>query len=824
MHLKKTKFLLAGVVLLLCSCGQSYVEDLTTQYAKIKVNEKGYICQIVNVDNGQNYLPEDRQSPILQLYDGKKYILPTHIEVEDDKWIVTFENNSEAVITKEVKENSYIRLSLASLSNRDSIQAIAWGPYSTSISQYIGETVGVVRDTAFAIGVQALNIFTTEGVPHLGDDATGAFYIHPLPGQTVPDELKDQIGKQISDINVNEEGDMPEYVRQWRGNAAVQRPYGSDIQFEARDWRKEKVIDYVGRKQTVTAYDQDFIGSAIALFAAPSSKAVEVIGQIELQEGLPHPQIDGEWIKTRAHQNPAYMLYEGSSLDNALNYADSCNFKLVHIGDIFKSWGHFDLQTSRFPKGAEQIKAFTDKAKARGIAIGVHTLTMFTSPHDAYVSPVPSDSLAIAGSSVLSKAISATDRDIEIESPEFFTYLGETRSAKIGKEIIGYREVIKEKPYKLLDCTRGQFGTVPSGHASGEKIDKLLNNCYSGFFPDLKLSDVYGRRLAEVCNETGIALMDFDGYYGGSPTGHGCMGASMFLKQWFDGLDEKNMISCGSSPFHYWWHIYSFMNWGEPWYDNLRQSQVNYRLENQRYFERNLMPGMLGWFKLEQTYRPEDIEWIQARSAAFDAGYLLRVDESIEANGFKSQLFEAIRSWQEVRNSHLLTSAQREKMKNPKNEFHLERTSSNSWDLYEVTLQPNNIHKYRQVQTGEPLLSKFVFENLYEKQPVQFYATVKEGNDRGGKITNLKILVDGNAPIEVPVVLSAGNKLYADGKNVYVCDGCWKVLSTHPYASVALWSEGKNKVSVQCDFSSSDAPVIDMEFKALGNKVQIVKK
>ena len=36
---------------------------------------------------------------------------------------------------------------------------------------------------------------------------------------------------------------MPAYVRQWRGNAAVEGPYGSDIQFEARDWRTEKVID-----------------------------------------------------------------------------------------------------------------------------------------------------------------------------------------------------------------------------------------------------------------------------------------------------------------------------------------------------------------------------------------------------------------------------------------------------------------------------------------------------------------------------------------------------------------------------------------------------
>ena len=820
MELKKICGVCIITLLAFSSCKQSYVDELTTQYATISVDGKGFIRQVIDNRTDVNYLAKETTSPILSLYDGERYIMPISLKVEEGKWILMFENQSEAVLSKDVKDG-YVCLSLVSLSNRDQIEAVAWGPYATNISQYIGETVGVVRDTTFAIGVQALGINTTEGRPHLGDDATGKFCINPLPGQNLPDELNDKVGQQISDINVNEEGDMPEYVRQWRGNAAVERPYGSDIQFFARDWRNEKVIDYGGRKQTVTALDKDFIGSAIALFAAPSSEAIDVIGKIEVGEGLPHPMINGEWIKKRKNQNPAYMLYEGNSLDNALDYADSCNFNLVHIGDIFQSWGHFDLHTSRFPEGAKQIKAFTEKAKARGIDIGVHTLTMFTSTHDPYVSPVPSDSLAISGSSVLVKEISATDKDIEIDSPEFFTYLGETRSAKIGTEIVSYREVTKEKPYKLLGCTRGQFGTKVTAHKVGDKIDKLLNNCYSGFFPDIRLGSVYGKRLAEVCNETGIALMDFDGYYGGSPTGHGCLGASMFLKQWFEGLDQKGIISCGSSPFHYWWHIYSFMNWGEPWYDNLRESQVNYRLENQRYFERNLMPGMLGWFKLEQTYRPEDIEWIQARSAAFNAGYLLRVDESIEKNGFKSQLFEAIREWQKIRNNDMLTIELRERMKNPKNEFHLEKNSEDSWTIYDVTLQGGNLHKYRMVQTGEPLLSKYTFKNLYDEQPVTFYANILSGEDRDATISNLKLVIEGCAIVNIPTILKAGDKIYSDGKMVYVCDSFWNAKNSYPLPETALWSEGDNIVNIECDFLSEKAPSVEFEFKAMGNAVTI---
>lgn len=810
-------------VLVLCSsCRQSYVEEWSTPYTTIRLNGEGFISQIIDKKTGTNYITESISSPLLTLYDGKDYVLPEQMEVTGNELKIKFANQSEATLSKEIK-GDYIRLTLLSLTNREGIEAVAWGPYATTLSQYIGETIGVVRDSVFAIGVQALNLYTTEGLPHLGDDASGGTYIDPLPGQTIPDELKDKIGTKIDFINVNVEGDMPEYVRNWRGNAAEKRPYGSNLQFFARDWRKPRTIDIYGRKQQVEAVEQDYINSSIALFAASSDKVLEIIGKIEQGEGLPHPMADGVWIKQRKLPNPAYMLYDGRDLDRGLDYADSCNFHLLHIGDIFKSWGHFELNTSRFPQGATQIKAFTDKARKRGIEIGVHTLTMFTSQHDAYVTPIPSDSLCVAGSCALSKEVNATDREIFINDPTFFSYTGPTHTVKIGKELIAYKEVSKEKPYRLTGCTRGQFGTKPVAHACGEQVEKLVNDDYSGFFPNIYLQDQYADRLAEVCKETGIGLMDFDGYGGGSPTGHGCFGAGRFVDHWYKNLD-KYYITCGAGTFHYYWHIYSFMNWGEPWYDNLRESQVNYRMENQRYFERNLMPGMLGWFKLEPTYRPEDVEWIQARSAAFDAGYLLRVDESIEQNGFKSHLFEAVREWQKVRNQHLLTPAQRERMKNPKNEFHLEKVNEKTWNLYDVTLQGGNIHKFRLVQAGEPLLGKFVFTNPYDKQPVQFYGKVLPGDEVNGKLSQLLLTIEGNAPIRISADLKAGNKLYCNGQNVYVCDEHWNILSAHPLSNVIEWNKGENKITAQCEFSSAKAPSIELEFKVLGNKEKITKK
>ena len=125
--------------------------------------------------------------------------------------------------------------------------------------------------------------------------------------------------------------------------------------------------------------------------------------------------------------------------------------------------------------------------------------------------------------------------------------------------------------------------TKADSHKSSDIIDKLTNDSYSGFYPDIKLQDTYAKRLAQVCNETGVDLMDFDGYGGESPTGHGTYGAARFIDVWYRNLDRYR-LTCGAGTFHYYWHIYAFMNWGEPWYNALRESQVNYRIENQRLF------------------------------------------------------------------------------------------------------------------------------------------------------------------------------------------------------------------------------------------------
>lgn len=805
--IQKKILLFTCILLLHFSYAQTVFQ---TKWLKFSINKQGYIISIKEKSSQKEYFPDKQKSALLSLYADSTYIYPSDAKwnVKKNELELSYPNHSKAKI-KVISSENYLKFVLSSLENRSNIQCIVWGPVATTINKKIGETVCVVRDDSFALGMQGLNTNVTEGIPdNLYEMAS---FIDPLPGQTLPDSLKNSIGKRIN-VNVNETGDMPDYVRMYRGLAAVKKSFGSELRLYSRDRRKGRLTknEWDNTPLYIEPVNVDFIGSAIALFGCPENKTLDVIEDIELKEGLPHPMYQGVWIKKNPIVKEPVLVYTGTNLDKCIEIAKKGNFKTAKIGEIFNSWGHFGVVSKQFPEGEKSIKAFTDKAKKEGIGIGIHTLTLFTQTNDQYISPVPSDSLLKSGNTVLTKSITDTDKTIFIKDPFYFIHPDQTHTIKIDKELISYRAVSKEAPWRLLDCVRGQFKTNISQHKEGAIVDKLMNDSYRGFYPDANLMPAYAKRLAQVCNQSGLSLIDFDGYpnwFGGD-----AFNDAQFIDTWYKSLDNY-ALNCAAGTFHYFWHIYSFMNWGEPWYNQLRESQVNYRIENQRYFDRNLMPGMLGWFSVGADYRPEEMEWIQARSAGFDAGYMLCMDESLEKSGFYEQLYNAINDWQTLRRAKAFSKEQIALLQNPKNEFHLQKTADHQWKLYPVSFQRGYVHKYRATQTGEPVVNTFKINNPYYKQPVQFYISVN-GNE--GSINNLTISVNDFQTISINETLKKGDRIYCDGKTIYLCDKYWKSLKILENDNIPFFENAENTVAVKSDFSEADSPVLSIDFRLMG--------
>jgi len=146
----------------------------------------------------------------------------------------------------------------------------------------------------------------------------------------------------------------------YRGQTARVQDFGSILQAYCRNRNKERIISNWAHDYYVAPAFNDggVIGSKIALFGCPAGKALEIIGQIELAEGLPHPALDGEWAKTARSATASYLIIEFNekNLDQALELTKKAGLKYLYNGGPFKTWGHFILNEKAFPENWMSMK------------------------------------------------------------------------------------------------------------------------------------------------------------------------------------------------------------------------------------------------------------------------------------------------------------------------------------------------------------------------------------------------------------------------------------------------------------------------------------
>jgi hypothetical protein len=317
--------------------------------------------------------------------------------------------------------------------------------------------------------------------------------------------------------------------------------------------------------------------------------------------------------------------------------------------------------------------------------------------------------------------------------------------------------------------------------------------------------------IAKVFNETGVRMLDFDGLEGNLSTGLGNYGEALFAKTWYDNLNDdiKSHFLLGASrPGHYFWHLYSRMNWGEPWYAGFRESQTEYRLKNQAYYKRNLMPGMLGWFNMTPVTSVEDIEWMLTRSAAYNAGYAFVTGfDVIEKNGQSDEILRLLGTWEKARLEGAFSPEHEERMQDPDTEFHLETLTENSWALTEMFSHTFR-HEQKIRQPGEPLYSTFEFENETGDQALQFLITAENGT-----IENLELELNGYKNIEFPLKLIKGQTLKWQALKELVVDP----------ADFRI-EKGAQKIVFNCGFKGNDTPTAKLEFRLKGSTETIAIK
>lgn len=800
--------LIASIVLCLLTGCQKQIMSFETDTFKLDIDSNGNISSLLDKTNNKEYLALGQQSPLLAIRINGEYETPANASWNESSGIFTlsYPKNQTTVLIQSNREKKFITFEVQEVRSDKKIDLVVWGPYPTTIAQTIGECVGVVRDSIFALGIQALNPKTMGGYPTTEDDIDPSFDI-------------------FSTTSLVDVSDSTKVL--YRGQTAKHTDFGSMLQAYCRNRDHERIIPmWKHTHYTAPAYnDKGFIGSKIAIFGCPVDKILDHIEEIELTENLPHPEINGVWMKQAPEATQAYIIYpfNEKNIDEAIAFTRRTGLKYLYHGGPFQTWGHFKLNPDEFPNGWKGLKTCVEKAKLFDIKLGVHTLSNFITTNDALVTPIPSKHLAKVGSSTLVANIDANTTEIEIKDPTFFNQMenNSLHTVLVGNELIRYEKVSDTAPWILQNCQRGAWNTTASTHAQNDTISKLMDHGYKTFLTDIELTKEVARTIADLFNQTGIQQISFDGLEGAWSTGLGQYGLSLMIKEWYDHLspENKNCINDASMTTHYNWHTFTRMNWGEPWYAGFRESQMNYRLMNQDFYRRNLIPCMLGWFKLDANTGIEDMEWLLARSAAFDAGYTLVTNkEAITQNGYSDQIIEAIRIWEKARLSGAFPKRLKKEMEHTDREYTLKENSINSWDLYPYSLQRFS-HANVIRQPGEPVCSKWIFNNPNPNQPLIFLI---RAND---PIKNISIEINNHTTIKIDETLQVDETLKFDGEEQFIIyDRNWNIRKTIPAkASDLIIPTGDIQLLFACDFNTPDNPEkrVNVELKTLGEKISL---
>jgi hypothetical protein len=233
------------------------------------------------------------------------------------------------------------------------------------------------------------------------------------------------------------------------------------------------------------------------------------------------------------------------------------------------------------------------------------------------------------------------------------------------------------------------------------------------------------------------------------------------------------------------------------------------------------MPGMLGWFKMTPETSIEDVEWMLARSAGFDAGYAFVTSfETLAENHHSDAILRLLGEWEQVRMAELLGERQKEKMKNIKNDFSLKAIKEGEWDLYQV-FSYRYQHEQKGRQPGEPTGSSFTFTNPSDQQNFHFRLTAV-----GGNIEHVKLELDNYKTLKLPLKLQQGEFFkYTGGNRVVIYNRNWAEKGTVDLdADFFNITRGDHQIHFDCRFSDTKPARANIELRLFGPPEKIKAK
>ena len=679
-------------------------ETITAGDLTLSLNAEGRITGLYEGDTGGvNHRAVGHSTPLLSLVvedsPGAPVSTGAEVHYRSQSWRYTtrtaetgetargsylFRFSDRIEVTVEVvRKPGYATLEVTAIANPEDkdIRLVLWGPLATDISAHVGETVGVVSDRDFAVGLIGVNAWTLGGWPQQYPQ-TG------LEAEAVGGA--GQGGACRHDVAVC---------------AALPATFGSMLQAYTRDYSVERVFkpwSAVGVEAPLPvapltgeqALHGQLVGSKVSLFGVTrrgtvvgdeslrdvmDAAVLERLGAIGSGEDLPHPIVSKVWGKQAEQANAPHLVFtdlSSANLDRALTLANDLGWQTVYRNT---GWGAFDDGSlgvgSDFGGDDAGLRAAAQRTAARRVGLGSHS--RFGAIPGSLAARHVAD-LLVTHYGVLDAELSAAATTLRLK-PYPDTTATALRDAfpaagvvRIGEELIAYGSVTPaaQGVLVLAGLQRGHEGTVAAVHAAGARAGLLGRPAgQTGYLAGLGLlQDVLAPRLVTRLNQ-GVSTFAFDGSADLTRGGYGALGQHLVLEQVWRGLaDREDFVHGAATALPYTWHLNTRYDWGVSAPDAVTDD-VHYHRANQVYFRRNYLPPMLGWWRLESAN-----EWRRAlaQAAVFDAGFAW-FGSVAEASRLGAASRREVRDWRNAQLAGTFDRQSRFFMQAPDADFRLDQ-------------------------------------------------------------------------------------------------------------------------------------------------------
>lgn len=527
-------------------------------------------------------------------------------------------------------------------------------------------------------------------------------------------------------------------------------------------------------------------GAEVTLLGVPQEKILPVIRDVMSHAAdVPYSDKGGAWALLQKEGYGSYLMNFGTlseeSVDEWIETCKMLGFNQIdnHGGGEFFRFGDFELNSDKWPDGWDTFKRINDRLHEAGISSIFHTYAFFIDKNTKYITPVPSEDLAYFSSFTLAQPVTETDSMLVVnETTENISttigfFIRNSRTLRIGTELIEFTGVSKTPPYTFTGCKRGVNKTKPASYGANESAFHL-REMFGRFVPDPESALFH-----EIAGNTAriVSSCGFDGIYFDAIDGSDILGGEEYF--WYYGTKfifevaqqlERPVGMEMSSMAHHWWHYRSrWQAWDRPvrgykrfidihaaaikttrlfYPENIKSNENEHGLWRghspliDKYAGAEngslLLPLHFGWWgnqtwnppQVEPTF-PDDIEYLCCKMLGNNAGLSMLggVDEkTLEANPLFKRIVEIVKQYENLRHKNYFSESVREQLRQPGKEFTLYQEDNEKWKL-----KPVSYDKHKVSGTNHPS-AEWISVNKFGKQAlklrIEALMSVSGYNDR----------------------------------------------------------------------------------------------